>query len=499
MTKKLVSTGVFLAAFAALLAAIHRPYLKLPFHWDELGQFVPAALDLYRDGAWVPHSTLPNVHPPAVMALVALAWREFGYSTVEHSILVARLTMLAVASLGALFSFLLAIRLARGTAGAPAFAAVLFLLASPLFYTQSMMVQLDMPAMTLTALALLLFLDGRWGLCAAACTLLVLTKETAITTPLVFGAWVWLRDRRRREALYFLAPLGALAAWLIVLHRATGHWLGNEAFAQYNVGDALKPLQILYSVLERAMYLFLKEGRFIGVIALYVGWRLLRGRDWSIAALVACAQLAMVTLLGGAVLDRYLLPVLPILYAAFATAASAYPAAWRWTSHTALIAILLLNWVWNPPYPFQYEDNLAMVDFVGLQRSAAEFLEFSAPTRRIASMWPFTGAIGNPEFGYVERPLRVVSLESFDLADLKDLADLTNLDRRSFDLLVVYSRQYPIEGSWIDVAPLDGLLRKLPGYHPQATQDELNRSGYLSLARWERHGQWIEVYVPLSR
>ena len=58
--------------------------------------------------------------------------------------------MLAVASLGALFSFLLAIRLARGTAGAPAFAAVLFLIASPLFYTQSMMVQLDMPAMTLT-------------------------------------------------------------------------------------------------------------------------------------------------------------------------------------------------------------------------------------------------------------------------------------------------------------------------------------------------------------
>lgn len=492
MTKKLVSAGIFLAAFAAVLAAIHRPYLKLPFHWDELGQFVPAALDLYRDGDWVAHSTLPNVHPPAVMAVIALAWRVFGYSSVEHSILVARLTMLAVASLGALFSFLLAIRLARGTAGAPAFAAVLFLIASPLFYTQSMMVQLDMPAMTLTALALVLFLDGRWGWCAAACTLLALTKETAITTPLVFGAWLYLRDKKLREALYFLAPAVALGAWLIVLHRATGHWLGNEAFAQYNIGDALKPLQILYSILERAMYLFLNEGRFIGVVALYVGWRLLRGRDWNIAALVAGAQLAMVTLLGGAVLDRYLLPVLPILYAAVAAAASAYPAAWRWTSHTALIAMLLLSWVWNPPYPFQYEDNLAMVDFVELQRSAAEFLEVSAPTRRIASMWPFTGAIGNPEFGYVEQPLRAVSLESFEAGDLADL------DRRSFDLLVVYSRQYPIEGSWIDVAPLDGLLRKLPGYHPQATQDELTRSGYLSLTRWERHGQWIEVYVALK-
>ncbi|HEY1758215.1 MAG TPA: hypothetical protein VGG72_22785 [Bryobacteraceae bacterium] len=495
MRRKLTSAGVFLAVFAAFLAALHRPYLKLPFHWDELGQFVPAAIDIFRGGAWVPHSTLPNVHPPAVMALVALAWRVFGYSTpgygtAEHSILIARLTMLAVASLGALFSFLLAIRLARGTAGAPAFAAVLFLIASPLFYTQSMMVQLDMPAMTLTVLALLLFLDGRWGWCAAACTLLALTKETAITTPIVFGAWLWFRDRRLREALYFLAPAVALAAWLIVLHRATGHWLGNEEFAQYNVAQALRPLQILYSILERALYLFVNEGRFIGVIALYVGWRLLRGRDWSIAFLVAGAQLAMVTLLGGAVLDRYLLPVLPILYAAFAVAASAYPAAWRWTSHTVLIAILLLSWVWNPPYPFQYEDNLAMVDFVELQRSAAEFLEFNTPTRRIASMWPFTGAIGNPEFGYVERPLQSVSLQSFDLPDL------TALDPRSFDVLVVYSRQYPIEGTWLDVAPLDSLLRKLPGYHPQATMDELNDSGFLSIARWERHGQWIEVYAP---
>src|SRR5712691_9915312 len=51
-----------------LEVAIHLPYLKLLF-WDELGQFIPAALDLYHDGAWVPHSTLPNVHPPGLANL----------------------------------------------------------------------------------------------------------------------------------------------------------------------------------------------------------------------------------------------------------------------------------------------------------------------------------------------------------------------------------------------------------------------------------------------
>ena len=249
----------------------------------------------------------------------------------------------------------------------------------------------------------------------------------------------------------------------------------------------------IYSIAERAIYLFVSEGRFIGVIALYVGWRLLRGRAWTIAALLAGAQLAVVTLLGGAVLDRYLLPVLPILYAAIAVAASAYPAAWRWTSHTALIAMLLGSWVWYPPYPFQYEDNLAMVDFVELQRSAADFVEINAPSRRIASAWPFTDAISNPDFGYVYRPLQAVRLPSLTFADI------TTADRSSFDVLVVYSRLYPIEGTWIDVAPLDGWLRTLPGYHPQATRDELSENGFFSVARWERHGQWIEVYGQRRR
>ena len=85
-----------------------------------------------------------------------------------------------------------------------------------------------------------------------------------------------------------------------------------------------------------------------------------------------------------------------------------------------------------------------------------------------------------------------MSLQSFNLADL------AALDPRTFDYLVVYSRQYPIEESWIDVTALDEFLRKVPGYHPQATQEELNDKGFRSVARWERHGQWIEIYAPTA-
>jgi len=444
------------------MIALHLPLLKFPFHWDELGQFAPASLDLYQDGSLVAHSTLPNVHPPGVMAVVALTWRIFGVSVAS-----ARVAMLVVASAGLLFSFLLAIRLCRGAAGAPAFAAVLFLMASPIFFSQSEMILLDMPTMTFTALALLLFLGERYAACAAACTALVLIKETSISTPMVFGAWLLFRERKLREALYFFAPAIALGAWLVLLHHKTGHWLGNEEFARYNVSQSLSFLHIVQGFGGRLHFLFIADGRFIGTIALFAGFRMLRGRAWRIAGLVAVAQIFVVTVFGGALLERYLIPVLPILYAAIAAAASVYPARWRWCSHAAMLALLIAGWFWNPPYPFSYENNLAWTDFVALQKEAANYLEAYAPDKRVASAWPFTGAIKHPYLGYVQRPLASVEIPGLHLDDI------AGFDRNSYDLLVVYEKFWTFEGRAFDNALLRPIIRQYRDYHPQATEAEI--------------------------
>jgi hypothetical protein len=68
------STAALWAFAFVLLLAMHGPYLTLPYFWDELGQFVPQALDLYQEGRWIPVHTLPNVHPPGVEALLAIEW-----------------------------------------------------------------------------------------------------------------------------------------------------------------------------------------------------------------------------------------------------------------------------------------------------------------------------------------------------------------------------------------------------------------------------------------
>jgi hypothetical protein len=481
---------IFFFVFATLLLAMHLPFLTLPFHWDELGQFVPAALDLYRDGAWVPHSALPNVHPPGVMLILALVWKMFGFS-----ILSARLTMLAIAAAGVFFSFLLAIRLARKAEGAPAFAAVVFLLVAPIFYTQSMMVLLDMPAMTLTVVALLLFFDERYAACAAACTALVMVKETAITTPMVFAAWLLFREKRYRDALYFLAPAVALGLWLLELHHATGHWLGNDEFARFNVNQSLGFSHIVYAIGRRLYMLFFSDGLFLGAAALVAGWRLLRGKEWTIAGLVAVAQTMVVTLLGGAVLDRYMLPVLPILYAAFAVAATAWSRPVRLCVQAAMVTLFVLGWFWNPPVPFPYENNLAMVDFVRLQQEAAEYLEDHAAGQRIATAWPFSEAIVNPEFGYVHRPLNLMVRTGG-----VRLTNVAQLNPKDFDVLVMFSAEWSGKGRLLDIRPVRSLVRAFLDPNINATSDEIRATvGFAPALRWTRGGQWIEIYLPVTQ
>jgi hypothetical protein len=227
-------THVFVGAgFALFVLLSHVALLKLPFFWDELGQFVPAALDIFRTGAWVPYSTVPNVHPPGLMAYLAAVWTVAG----GYSIAATRVAMLALGAAGVVITLRLGMRLELSW-GAAVLAAG-FLSISPLFFAQAMMAQLDMPAMVFFAGASII-LDDRIVPAALACTVLVLVKETGIVAPALFGAWLWM-ERRPRQALWFLLPVPPLLIWLMALERSTGHLFGNAAFTAYNLWYPLHP------------------------------------------------------------------------------------------------------------------------------------------------------------------------------------------------------------------------------------------------------------------
>jgi hypothetical protein len=474
---------IFAAAAVAMIAS-HLPLLQLPYYWDETGQFIPAATDLYQTGALISHSATPNVHPPVVMAWLALAWHVFGFG-----ILTTRIAMLLLAAFGVLAAFLLAIELARGIPGAPAFAAVALLFLCPLFYAQSMLAQLDMPAMAFTALALLLFLQNRFRAAALTCVALVMVKETGIVVPLVFAGWL-LVEKRRSDVLWFLAPCGTLIIWLIALRYFTGHWFGNSGFAEYNIFFPLNPVRFLFALSRRLYYLFIGSGHFIGTLAILWAWKrmpLLRDRPWRIAATLVAAHILVVTALGGAVLERYLLPVLPILYAAFAVSMRALSERTRTIAIGCLAACLATANFINPPYPFPFENNLMFVSFVDIEREAA----FAADTYdgAVATTFPMSAALAHPDNGYLMLPHKVVEVPDFRQSTMAALAP------NPPPLMIVYSTE---TDPWHirQTRAFQWFFGRYYHYERQMTALEISQMFNMRIARtWETHGFSMSLLV----
>lgn len=473
------------AGLLLLLIAAHWPYLDLPFFWDELGQFVPAALDIQRFGAWVPRTTVPNVHPPGVMAFLAAVWSVWGYS-----IEVTRIAMLSLAAAALLVQYLLVAELdPRSGVGTRVYGTALLAIA-PLVFSQSMMAQLDMPSMLFTALALLLFVHDRTRAAALLSIPLVLVKETGAMVPALFCAWLFF-EKRRREAAWFALPFAALTLWLVCLKLITGEWFGNREFTEYNVSYPLHPFRLAVTIARRLYFLFVENFHWVGTAAAVLVWRAgsFRTRRWRVAIAMVAVHIVALSLAGGAALERYLLPVLPVLYAAFAVSFRHLPAIARRTAEAALALGLVLGNFWNPPYPFPLENNLAFTDFVRLHQQAARWVAGVERGKTIATAWPLSAALRRPDYGYVPRRLRVRTLPDFTPSGI------ARLERGGVDIFILYSRD--VEPGWalFRTGRLAALRRRFYGYEPQVTGAAIReRFGLVLAARWERRGQWIEIY-----
>lgn len=489
---------------SALLLLLHSPLLNLPYFWDEAGYYVPAALDFYRSWQLVPQSTLPVGHTPLVMVYLALAWHVFGFSP-----LVTRAAMMLIAAGTVVATYALARRVVSREA---ALWSAALLALSPMFFAQSSLVFLDLPAALPTTLCLLALLEGRTLMFALAASLAVLTKETAVVLLPVAAVFVWWRVRARQatplQSWFVLAvPLLPLAAWTLYYHHATGFWTGNAEYLQFNLFSTLSPGRIFWSLLRRLYEVFIGGFNWLLVAGAASGiWRgsishgdtepqRLQKQFLMLAAGLIASYVLMLSGVGGAVLPRYLLPTVPALFIA------AVVLIWRLRKAVARIlcgatlVCFVAAWFINPPYPFPYEDNLSYADFIELHQQAAEFLSARPAGERILTAWPATDELKRPFLGYVEKPLRTVPLEGLTTRDFD------KVDPDSFDVVYLYSRKYEPENNWLARFPLFRRAQeRYFGYAPQVDEQQLiSRFRLRRLAEFDRRGQWVKIYARESR
>ncbi len=523
----LTTLGVFVA-----LCLLHTPLLRLPYFWDEAGYYIPAALDFYHHGLLIPQSTLPTGHTPLLSVYLGIAWHIFGLSplvTRTALILVAALTVVALGTLGR------CVVQGQTKREIILWSAVLLAL-SPLFFAQSSLAHLDLLVALFTVLATIALLQENGPMFALFCSLAILSKETAvILLPVAWlFAWYLKREKRVRAWIALAFPALPLLAWALCYRHATGFWTGNAEYLQYNLYSTLNPARIFLTLLRRIQELALAGFNWVPLLA--AGLALWTSRtkgqkgkrendgpgkwttasspvlpspfsasptasselriprltsDFTFLAIGLCAAyLLTLSLVGGAILPRYLLPVFPFLYLLVVTFIWRLPRALARTACLVAAACLVGSWFVNPPYPFAFENNLAYADFIRLHQQAARFLENMPGDPVILTAWPASGELTTPTLGYVTRPLRVTTVQGFTAADFDKAGP------ESFGLLYLYSRKWEPENNWlVRSALLSNIQRRYFNYEPQIPAETLvDRYHLLLLRSFELRGQWVRIY-----
>jgi hypothetical protein len=498
---------VFPVIFAALYLS-HVSLLRLPYYWDEAGYYIPAAWDFFRTGSLIPFTTTSNAHPPLPSVYLALWWKLSGYYPE-----VTREAVLIIASFGLLAVWRLAQRVAGS--GQVAFWTVVLTALYPIWFAQSSLAQADIfaAAFTLWGLVYALPDDNRKPAVAALWfTAAVLSKETAIVVPVTLVVLALVDGFRSKQphrngywhdAAWFATCALPLMAWYAWHFSKTGFVFGNPGFLKYNAGANLEPARFFAAFGHRLLHLTAHMNMFVPslltIAALMLNPRLDRdGLErprisnailWRIF-FILLANNVLFSVLGGALLTRYLLPMYPlVLLVAVSTFSQRVP---FWQALAVLSAAAFIAGLFiNPPYRFAPEDNLEYARVIRLHVAGIAQLNKRYPGSTVLSAWPVTDELTKPELGYVKIPFQVYRLEDFTSEQIDHAAD----DPGGYSTALVFSTKYDPPTMLLSLGPKSeaidkqyfGLHHDLP---PEAIALRLH-----GILNWQRedHAQWIAL------
>lgn len=451
------STSVLFAVFFFGVALAHLSLLKLPYYWDEGGYYIPAALDFFHTGTLIPQFT--NAHPPLPNVLLGTLWHVVGYHILATRIFVCAF---AAASLTAIF------RLSQNLLNLRAAVAVTFLTAVyPIWFAQSTLAHADIFTAAFTLWAFVVYFQNpgfqQHGntstartrqniLLAVLFSLSVLSKETAIVQPAAlagFELYLVLR-RQSRNWQRFIAlcfPLLPLLAWYAYHRAKTGVIFGNPVYLRYNATDNFTVTHIFNALRFRFLHLFWQRNIWLPVVLALACLFLSRRDDqkfarpsrYSIEAifvLIAANWIAF-SILGGALLTRYLLPVYPLI---LILCVGLWMERTRWWPAFAVLtaaAFISALW-WNPPTAFAPEDNLTYRDMIVVHQQAIDFIAQHYPGARVLTAWPVAADLYRPELGYTQRRIQAWSIEDFSLPEIEKAAQ----NPGEYDTAVVFTTHY---------------------------------------------------------
>jgi 4-amino-4-deoxy-L-arabinose transferase-like glycosyltransferase len=498
---------IYPVVFAALYLS-HFMLLRLPYYWDEAGYYIPAAWDFFRTGSLIPITTLTNAHPPLPSIYLALWWKLSGFYPE-----VTRETVLMVAALGLLAVWRLSMRLVG--VGSVAFWTVALTGLYPIWFAQSTLAHADIFAAACTLWGLVYALPDEdrkpwaaalWFAAAALC------KETAIVIPLTLAAVSFvegfrsrppLRLRLWREAVWLASCALPLAGWYGWHYAKTGFLFGNPEFLRYNAQANLDPMRMLAAFGHRVLHLTAHMNMFVPVLMAIAALLLdprkdIEGHERAAVSVPSLRRILLLLLvnallfsvLGGALLTRYLLPMYPLVL--LLAVATLYRRVSYWQALAAFsAAAFVLGLFINPPYGFAPEDNLAYAHVVRLHEAGIAQLNKLYPGATVLTAWPMTDELTRPELGYLKKPYDVYRLEDFTAAQIARAAS----EPEKYTAALVFSTKYDPASPLFTLGPKSKAMdEQFFGLHHDLMPEEIARElGGALVWKKEDQGQWIAL------
>jgi hypothetical protein len=294
-----------------------------------------------------------------------------------------------------------------------------------------------------------------------------------------------------------------LAAWYGWHYWNTGFLFGNPEFLRYNAQANLDPLRILAAFAHRVLHLTAHMNLFVPVMVAVAALLLdlrpdAEGHERArIAAstqrrifILLLVNALLFSVLGGALLTRYLLPMYPlVLLLAVSTLYRRVPY-WQGLAAFSAAAFVLGLFI-NPPYGFAPEDNLAYAHVVRLHQAGIAQLNQRYPGATVLTAWPMTDELTRPELGYLKQPYEVNRLEDFTAAEIARAAQ----EPEKYSAALVFSTKYDPQSPLFTLGPKSKAMdERYFGLHRDLPPDEIARElGGTPVWKEEDQGQWVAL------
>ncbi|MFC2162376.1 ArnT family glycosyltransferase [Candidatus Altiarchaeota archaeon] len=439
------------------LFALKHDTLDNPYYWDAMSGIIDQSLSLLNNSLH-PRVTGMWGHPPMQHYQIAVLWVLFG-----TSLPIAHTYILVVGAIGLFYTFKCGQVLFNSRVG---YASMLLLLSSQIYFAQLGIINDSIPLATTGIMTFYYYLKKKKLAYVISASVMLSTKETSGILLLAICLHYFLEKTMKGglsagdyvNSLYLAIPLLPLLAWMGYIYGVKGWVFRTDLGLNRDVAGWIFARNIIKYFIYDHTPQNVTRWNFIPTIFIILALK----RRRSLKALT----LAMIVLLYNGLfaltqdIPRYYTPALPFYFmlAAYSMHSIIKSDKKYFLAIALMIGLSATNFHGTRDSDgWMLESNMEYADALENHAEGARYLERQARFDRIITCWPMSEQLGEPMYGYVNKPVR----------------NTQTIINQSGRTLVYYSRQ--------------SSCRHNPRYIALINGSRL-------LKRFERNGKLAEVY-----